>query len=77
MTTGTIVILVMVFLLGLAIGLIIGVWRLSAKAQCEIHIINADEDKPYLYLAVNKSVNYLASKKYVLAEIKVDDYVSQ
>lgn len=68
---------VLMFLGGAILGLIISVWRLSAKAQCEIHIINADEDKPYLYLATNKPVSYLSTKKYVLAEIKIDDYVSQ
>ena len=68
---------ILMFLGGSILGLIIGVWRLSSTAQCEIHIVHADEEKPYLYLAVNKSVEHLASKKYVLAQIKTDDYVSQ
>lgn len=68
---------ILMFLVGAILGLIIGVLRLGAIAQCEIHVVQADEEQPYLYLALNKPVSYLVTKKYVLAEIKKDDYTSQ
>lgn len=68
---------ILIFIGGTILGLIIGVALLNAPVGCEIHVVQTEEEKPYLYLAINKSLEYLSSKKYVLAEIKKDDYNSQ
>lgn len=69
---------ILMFLLGAIVGMAICAWRMhSTLFVGELHVIRGDEEQPYLYAALGKSVSFLLSKKYVLMQVKEDDYVSQ
>jgi len=69
---------ILMFLVGAIVGVVICAWRMHGTLWVgELHILQADEEQPYLYVALGKPISFLLSKKYVLMQVKEDKYTSQ
>ena len=69
--------LIIAFLAGVLIGTIIYAIAVKTASVGTLRIDQSDpEDSPYLFLELKKNVHTISSKKYVIMEVALKNYIS-
>lgn len=69
--------MIIAFLVGVLIGIILYAIAIKTASVGTLRIDQSDpEDSPYLFLELKKNVNNIASNKYVIMEVKHENYIS-
>ena len=69
--------MIIVFLAGVLIGTIIYAIAIKTASVGTLRIDHSDpEDSPYLFLELNKSIGFIASKKYVITKVELKNFIS-
>ena len=69
--------MIIAFLVGVLIGTILYAISIKTASVGTLRIDQSDtEDSPYLFLELKKNVNNIASNKYVIMEVKRENYIS-
>lgn len=69
--------MIIAFLVGVLIGTILYAIAMKTASVGTLRIDQSDpEDSPYLFLELKKNVNNIASNKYVIMEVKRENYIS-
>lgn len=69
--------MIIVFLAGVLIGTIIYAIAVKTASVGTLRIDQSDpEDSPYLFLELDKSINLITSKKYILMKVERKNYIS-
>ena len=69
--------MIIAFLVGVLIGTILYAIAMKTASVGTLRIDQSDpEDSPYLFLELKKNVNNIASNKYVIMEVKCENYIS-
>lgn len=69
--------MIIAFLVGVLIGTILYAIAIKTASVGTLRIDQSDpEDSPYLFLELKKNVNNIASNKYVIMEVKRENYIS-
>lgn len=64
--------------IGAIVGYIIAVWRLGYGSIGTLRIVHSDDEaQPYMFLELNEQVSAFESKKYVLMDVRKENYISQ
>ena len=71
------VVIIAVFVISFAIGAIVTRIVLSRRASGDLRVDTSDpDDSPYLFLELGEDVRNIMRKKYVILEVKVENYIS-
>lgn len=69
--------MIIVFLAGVLLGTIIYAIAVKTASVGTLRIDRSDpEDSPYLFLELEKSINLIASKQYVIMKVNLKNYIS-
>ena len=69
--------MIIAFLVGVLIGTILYAIAIKTASVGTLRIDQSDpEDLPYLFLELKKNLNNIASNKYVIMEVKRENYIS-
>ena len=69
--------LIIAFLAGVLVGTIIYAIAIKTASVGTLRIDRSDpEDSPYLFLELEKSINLIASKQYVIMKVNLKNYIS-
>ena len=70
---------IIALLVGLILGVLIGYWNvLRVLLIGTLRVVKSDEERrPYLFLELDKSIDTVNSKNYVLMKVRKEDYISQ
>lgn len=64
-----------IFAIGLIIGCLISAIIRRVKSIGALRIDTSDPDGPYMFLELDKGIDTISSKKYVLLRVKLRDYI--
>lgn len=64
-----------IFAIGLIIGCLISAIIRRVKSIGALRIDTSDPDGPYMFLELDKGVDTISSKKYVLLRVKLRNYI--
>ena len=64
-----------IFAIGLIIGCLISAIIRRVKSVGALRIDTSDPDGPYMFLELDKGVDTISSKKYVLLRVKLRNYI--
>ena len=64
--------------IGVAVGFIFAVLILKVKSVGKLRVDRSDpSDNPYLFLELSRGVNQISGRKYVILEVKNENFISQ
>lgn len=64
-----------IFAIGLIIGCLISAIVRRVKSVGALRIDTSDPDGPYMFLELDKGIDTISSKKYVLLRVKLRNYI--
>lgn len=69
--------MIIAFLVGVLVGTILYAISIKTASVGTLRIDQSDpDDSPYLFLELKKNVGNIASHKYVIMEVKRENYIS-